>query len=104
MKYYKGFNDAVVGVQTVGLGKCLDNRIVYDYNKFVDIFVKKQGVSRPEADDYISYNILPVYTGEDDPIFIFSTEGEDDPIFTAMDISFSHVSTEIDIPWYDNGD
>ena len=48
-----GLNDAIVGASDCGL-------LIYDYNKTVKIFMKRDGMTTEEAIEWIDYNVMGV--------------------------------------------
>jgi len=62
-----GFNDAI-------LGMCLqfgcEPIVAYDYNKCIDILIKRDGMTTSEASDYIQFNVIGAYVGNNTPVFI----------------------------------
>ena len=62
-----GFDEAVMGM-CVQFG--CDPLVAYDYEKCIDILMKKDGMTRIEAIDYIEFNVLGAYVGLNTPVFI----------------------------------
>ena len=59
-----GFDDAVIGMDTHG-------RVVYDYDKCVDILVgEDEDMEYIDAIEHMDYNVTGAYVGEYTPIFI----------------------------------
>ena len=59
-----GFDDAIIGYDAVGF------RVVYDYNKCLDILVKRDKVSMSEAHEDMEFNVVGAYVGVFTPLFI----------------------------------
>jgi hypothetical protein len=59
-----GFDDAVIGIDAVKL------RLVYDVDKMRSILVDQEGMSFDEAMEYLDYNVLGAYVGEQTPLYI----------------------------------
>ena len=62
-----GLDDAIIGI-TSGInpkGMC----VVYDYDKCVEIFVK-DGMSDFEAIEWMEFNVVNAYVGENTPVFV----------------------------------
>ncbi len=57
-----GFDDAVIGIDAVKL------RLVYDVDKMRSILVDQEGMSFDEAMEYLDYNVLGAYVGEQTPL------------------------------------
>ena len=62
-----GFDEAI-------LGMCLqfgcEPIVAYDYNKCVGILVNRDGMTESEATDYIQFNVIGAYVGNNTPVFI----------------------------------
>ena len=43
---------------------------VYDINKCIEVLVDRDGMSHEEADEYLSFNTLGAFVGENGPIYI----------------------------------
>lgn len=59
-----GFDDAICGVDTVGV------RVCYDVDKCIDILRKEHGMDLDEAIDYFDFNVAGAYVGEQTPLYI----------------------------------
>ena len=69
----KGFDGAIIGVGTVATSDGDEEVLVYDVTKMIDILVTSHdGWSLEDAQEFIEYNILGVYTGETGPCFVHS--------------------------------
>jgi hypothetical protein len=62
-----GFDDALLGV---GRKKCSPDSLVYDYEKCVDILMKRDGMTYEEAVEFMEFNVVDAYVGEHTPIFV----------------------------------
>lgn len=62
-----GFEDAVIGVVD---GACRNPVVCYDYQKCIQILVKRDRMSEEEADEYMSFNVTGAYVGEMTPLFL----------------------------------
>ena len=61
-----GFEEALIGFGTRFNGPVT----VYDLNKCLDILVERDGMNYDEAQEYMDFNVLGAYVGEETPIFI----------------------------------
>jgi hypothetical protein len=43
---------------------------VYDIGKCVDVLVERDGMTAEEADEFLSFNTLGAYVGENGPLFV----------------------------------
>ena len=62
-----GLDDAIIDV-TAGINP-QSMCVVYDYHKCVDIFIQ-QGMSWVEAIDWMEFNVVNAYVGENTPVFV----------------------------------
>ena len=62
-----GFSEAI-------LGMCLqfgcEPVVAYDYNKCLDILINRDGMTKSEASDYVRFNVIGAYVGNNTPVFI----------------------------------
>jgi hypothetical protein len=64
-----GFNDAIIGiVEEFGNGP----RILYSKNKILETLEDRDGMSPVEAVEFYEYNILGLFAGEQNPIFLIT--------------------------------
>ena len=64
-----GLDEAIVGiVEEFGNGP----RILYSKNKIIYILQERDGMSWSEAEEVYDYNILGLYAGEQNPIFLIT--------------------------------
>ena len=67
MKKADGLDEALIGTAyRIDLGEIL----VYDFDKCVDIFMDINDWTEEEAIDWVEYNVVGAYVGEDTPIFV----------------------------------
>lgn len=43
---------------------------VYDIDKCIDVIVARDGMAHQDADEFLSFNTLGAYVGENGPLFI----------------------------------
>ena len=67
MKKWDNCDEAIIGE---GVRCSQEPVLVYDYNKLIKIF-KKEGMSEEESIEWIDYNILGAWIGDDTPIVLF---------------------------------
>jgi hypothetical protein len=61
-----GFDDAIIGI-----GYCFNNAsVVYDREKVISILMEQGDMSRDEAEEYFSFNVVGAYVGEATPVFV----------------------------------
>ena len=58
-----GFDYAIIGVEP------LSGRLIYDIDKMVDVLVE-EGLPTEEAIEYLDFNVLNAYVGEQTPLYI----------------------------------
>tara|TARA_Y100001938_G_scaffold151147_1_gene246560 strand:- start:7162 stop:7398 length:237 start_codon:yes stop_codon:yes gene_type:complete len=61
-----GLDEAIIGV---GLQFDKPDRLIYDYDKCVDILIKKNNWTDEEAIEWMEFNVRGAYVGERTPIF-----------------------------------
>ena len=61
-----GLEDAIIGV---GSRINMPEVLIYSYNKSVDIFMKRDGMTYEEAVEWMEFNVKGAYVGEGPPIF-----------------------------------
>jgi hypothetical protein len=62
-----GFEDALLG--TV-VGACRSPVACYDYDKCVEILMRRDGMDEEAACEYLDYNAVGAYVGELTPLFL----------------------------------
>jgi hypothetical protein len=72
---YDGLNDAVVGIAEVwavadGGGATRVAVAAYDYQKIMEIFMERDGMSYEEAMEYIDFNVMGGFVGPYTPVFL----------------------------------
>ena len=72
MKKWSGCDEAIVGL---GHRCGCDTVVVYDYDKLVDVFIQ-QGMDEEESIEWIDFNILGAWIGEDTPMVLMENHGE----------------------------
>jgi hypothetical protein len=65
-----GFDDAIIGLEP------LSGKVIYDIDLMVSVLVD-EGLSSEEAIEYLDYNVLNTYVGENTPIYIQTIENSD---------------------------
>ena len=64
-----GLDDAILGiVEEFGNGP----RILYSKNKILNILSERDGMTWSEAEEFYDYNILGLYAGEQNPVFLIT--------------------------------
>lgn len=62
-----GFDDAFIGVGRQGP---YNEVSVYNYEKCVKILMRRDGMSRQEAEEFMEYNVVGSWVGEKTPVFV----------------------------------
>ena len=57
-------------------GAGLSDRLCYDYDKCVQVFVERDGMSLEDAEEYFQFNVLGAYVGDRTPVFLWNRELE----------------------------
>lgn len=68
--FVDGFDDAIIGV-TRRIN--MEPVVAYDYDKCIRILMSKHGMEYEDALEYMEYNIVGAWMGENTPIFIDAT-------------------------------
>jgi len=62
-----GLDEAIVGItEEFGTGRM----ILYSKDKILDILMKRDLMNYSEAEEFYDYNILGLYAGEQNPVFL----------------------------------
>jgi hypothetical protein len=61
-----GFDDAVIGIEEKS------GRLVYDINLMISILISDEEMSEEDAIEYLDYNVIGAYVGEQTPIYIIT--------------------------------
>ena len=59
-----GFDDAIIGYDALGF------RVVYDYDKCSDILIKRDGMTKHEAHEFMEFNVVGAFVGDFTPLFV----------------------------------
>ena len=65
---YNGFDDATIGISLAQPNK--EPSLIYDYDKCVEICLKDSDMSVEEAEEFVHFNLVNVFIGESNPIFM----------------------------------
>lgn len=49
--------------------------VVYDYDKCVSVLVKRDGMTALEAEEFLSFNTLGAFVGQNGPVYIKAVGG-----------------------------
>jgi hypothetical protein len=64
-----GLDDAIIGiVEEFGNGP----RILYSKPKILNILCKRDSMTQSEAEEFYDYNIIGLYAGEQNPVFLIT--------------------------------
>lgn len=66
---FDGFDDAVVGI-CISHWRNETGILVYDYQKMVETLVQRDGMEPDEAEEFLHFNTLGAYVGEQTPIVV----------------------------------
>jgi hypothetical protein len=65
---WDGFDDAIIGVAE----RCSQEPVlVYDYAAMVALMSKRDGLSRANAEEYIQFNLVGAWIGEQTPLVFY---------------------------------
>ena len=68
-----GLDDAIIGV---GLQFDKPDRLIYDYDKCIEILMKLNDWDDEEAIEWMEFNVVNAYYGEGTPIFMRRVEDD----------------------------
>ena len=75
MKKIDGFDDALIGMASVGQkegqGGVRVDTLVYNGDSIAATLIHRDGLESDEAMDHIEFNIAGAYVGDDAPIIVF---------------------------------
>ena len=63
-----GFDEAVVGYTTTSDGF---EHVIYDYDKCTSILIKQYGWDYETATEWMDFNVVGAYVGENTPLWMF---------------------------------
>lgn len=66
-----GLEDALIGYT---LNTHHAHVAVYSYPKCIDILVARDGMAPEDAEEYLSFNTLCAYVGENSPLYVWMPE------------------------------
>jgi len=69
--FYDGLDEAILGVAD---RFNMSTVVAYDFDKVIDIFMKRDGMTYDEAYEYFNFNVIGGWNGEKTPLFIRKTE------------------------------
>tara|TARA_R110000796_G_scaffold29001_4_gene78909 strand:+ start:3916 stop:4152 length:237 start_codon:yes stop_codon:yes gene_type:complete len=69
-----GFDEALIGI---GRRCSQEDVLVYDFDKAVKILVDRDKMAVDEAMEFLEYNTLGAWVGEETPMFVFSMTMEE---------------------------
>ena len=78
------FHNAIIGIG----GRCgMPDVYIYSYDKMLTVLMEEDDMSEGDAIDYLEFNVLGAYVGEETPIIIrgleederFELEGQEEP-------------------------
>ena len=81
------FHSAIIGIG----GRCgMPDVYIYSYDKMLTVLMEEDSMSERDAIDYLEFNVLGAYVGEDTPIIVrgleederFELEGQSEPYRT----------------------
>lgn len=72
----EGFDEALLGYGATWDGNSQVDRLIYDGDKLIDIFVERDGMTVEEAIEFIDYNIIGAYVGPETPIVLWTDDVE----------------------------
>ncbi len=65
-----GFDDAIIGLEP------LSGKVIYDIDMMVQVLITQEELTWEDAVEYLDYNVLNAYVGENTPIYIQTLDNE----------------------------
>lgn len=65
-----GFDDAIIGLEP------LSGKVIYDIDTMVQVLVTQEELTLEDAVEYLDFNVLNAYVGENTPIYIQTLDNE----------------------------
>jgi hypothetical protein len=65
-----GFDDAIIGLEP------LSGKVIYDIDMMVQVLVTQEELTLEDAVEYLDFNVLNAYVGENTPIYIQTLDNE----------------------------
>ena len=62
-----GFDDAIIGYSVSTIRPHI---VIYDVDKCIQILMDRDGMTRDEAEEYLSFNTLCAWVGESTPMYV----------------------------------
>ena len=62
-----GFDDAIIGYSVSTIRPHI---VIYDVDKCIQILMDRDGMTRDEAEEYLSFNTLCAWVGENTPMYV----------------------------------
>ncbi len=62
-----GLEDAIIGIASRAGA---EHVLAYSYEKCVEVLMKRDGMEREEATEYLDFNTIQAYVGTGTPVFI----------------------------------
>ena len=62
-----GFDDAIIGLEP------LSGKVIYDIEKMTMVLID-EGLTHEDAIEYLDFNVLNAYVGENTPLYIHTLE------------------------------
>ena len=78
-----GFDDAILGVAQ----QFNSLSVAYDKDKVLGILMARDKMTRDDAEEYFSFNIIGSYVGEHTPSFIYKSSGIEEGIIRGIETS-----------------
>jgi hypothetical protein len=63
-----GFDDAIIGYDAAAY------RVVYDYDKCLEVLKKRDGMDLHEAHEFMEFNVVGAFVGDFTPLFIHTLQ------------------------------
>ena len=69
---WDGYDSCIVGMVHP------NGPLIYDLDEMIRVNMRRDGMSRPDAEEYVDFNIVSAYIGSNTPIYMTDVEIDDD--------------------------
>ena len=83
MRVADGYDSAIIGYAYNPI--CRKNVVVYEVDKILKILFERDGMSLDDAEEFLNFNIVGSYVGEQTPIFVYKADRQEIDEIADMD-------------------
>lgn len=65
---WDGFDDAILGIAE----RCSQEAVLlYDYESMIDVLMRRDGLNRENAEEYLQFNVIGAWIGDQTPLVFY---------------------------------